>query len=67
MEYSCKTRDDLASLDKPIDISKNYAKILRFGNEEERKHILSINEIITNRIEQQKRITHEVVVTESPQ
>ena len=62
VEYGCKTRDDLASLDKPIDISKNYAKILRFGNEEERKHILSINEIITDRIEQQKRITHEVVV-----
>lgn len=34
IEFRCHTTDELFELTTPIDGSKNYAKILRFGNEE---------------------------------
>lgn len=54
IEYRCKTKEDLASLSKPINKSKNFSKIMRFGNADEQAFITSANTSIEERIKEKE-------------
>ena len=46
VEFRCSSFDQLQSCMSDISASKNYAKVLRFGNDQQRKMILSLNDSI---------------------
>ena len=50
IEFRCTTKEELSSVNKSLDNSKNYAKILRFGTTEEIRSIEGINRMIRNRL-----------------
>ena len=63
VEFRCHTRDFLKQLRCPINESKHYKKILRFGNEEEINFVTQINDCIETTLqkeaEEQRRIAEE--------
>lgn len=50
VEYQCSSAECLKSCMFEISSSKNYAKIMRFGNERQKNTVLSINEEIQRSI-----------------
>ena len=50
IEFRCKTKEELSAVNKAINNSRNYSKILRFGTEEQIQSIESIKETIHNRL-----------------
>lgn len=50
IEFQCKTKEELSSVNKSIAESKNYSKILRFGTIEEIQYIEETQSIIQNRL-----------------
>ena len=50
IEFQCKTKEDLSLANEPIDNSKNYSKILRFGTKEEIQSVERISKIIHDRL-----------------
>ena len=66
IEFKCHTTEELSKLSKSITGSKNYAKILRFGNEEQKQLLIESENSIQERIdklvaekEEQERIAAE--------
>lgn len=51
IEFKCHTTEELSKLSKSITGSKNYAKILRFGNEEQRQLLSESQKSIQERID----------------
>lgn len=51
IEFKCHTTEELSKLSKSIIESKNYAKILRFGNEEQKQLLIELEKSIQERID----------------
>lgn len=51
IEFKCHTTEELSKLSKSITGSKNYAKILRFGNEEQKQLLSESEKSIRERID----------------
>lgn len=51
IEFKCHTTEELSKLSKSITGSKNYAKILRFGNEEQKQLLSESEKSIQERID----------------
>lgn len=51
IEFKCHTTEELSKLSKSITGSKNYAKILRFGNEEQKQLLSESQKSIQERID----------------
>lgn len=54
IEYHCKYKEDLADLQKPINTSKNFSKIMRFGSDEEQTFVTSVNNAIEEKIKEKE-------------
>lgn len=52
IEYKCKSVDELKELERPIDKSKNYSKVMRFGTTEQKDLLTAVSDSIAERIKQ---------------
>ena len=67
IEFECHTTEELSNLPKSITESKNYTKILRFGNEEQKQLLAQtensiqerINKIAAEKAEQERLVAEE--------
>jgi transcription elongation factor Elf1 len=55
IEFQCKTKEELSTVNESISNSKNYSKILRFGTAEEVQSVEKINKTIQDRLAERKR------------
>lgn len=55
IEFKCSNREELFCLSEPISNSKNYSKIIRYGNEEEKQFISNVENEITNKAKHEKK------------
>jgi len=64
IEFQCKTKEELSSINKPIAQSKNYAKVLRFGTSEEIQYVEEACATIQNRLtaEEEQRKQRQAMV-----
>ena len=51
VEFRCNTKDDLFTLKKPISNSKNYTKVFRFGDEEQKEFLKNVDIVIQRNIQ----------------
>ncbi len=65
VEYKCSSKEQLKSLSVPIDRSKNYAKVIRFGNEEQKSFLEETMQIIKKGIEEE-RLENDDTNTDAP-
>ncbi len=50
IEFKCASKDSLSNLNQPIHDSKNYAKVLRFGNDEQKNTVQNADSAIQDRL-----------------
>lgn len=60
VEYKCASKASLPSLDRSIKNSKNYSKVIRFGNEEQKAFIQSAESTIQDRIKEIEEETERI-------
>ena len=53
IEYRCTRKEDLEKINLPINTSKNFSKIIRFGNEEQKSYVRDANDTILLRAKEQ--------------
>ena len=56
IDFKCTCKEDLSKQSSVISNNKNYQKVIRFGNEEEKRFVEEANKAILERIEARKRI-----------
>lgn len=56
VEYKCHSKNNLSSLDRSIKGSKNFAKVIRFGTDDQKAYVQNAENVIQDRI---KRIEEE--------